>query len=83
MNKNIRRCLNIHTETYLTSIDDFAVDVVEYPEVYAAFLYRLEYGVKTLMFGMDNAEVTKEEFLAMVDANLASYADLYTQEYCD
>jgi len=83
MNKNIRRCLNIHTETYLTSIDNFAVDVVEYPEVYAAFLYRLEYGVKTLMFGVDNAEVTKEEFLAMVDANLASYADLYTQEYCD
>ena len=83
MNKNLRRCLNIDTETYLTSIDDFAVDVVEFPEVYAAFLYRLEHGVKTLMFGMDRAEVTKEEFLAMVDANLATYAEHYTEEYCD
>ena len=81
MNKNIRRCLNIHTETYLTSIDDFAVDVVEFPEVYAAFLYRLEHGVKTLMFGVDCAEVTKEEFLAMVDANLDTYVNNYMKEY--
>ena len=83
MNKNLRRCLNMRTETYLTSIDDFVVDIVEYPEVYAAFLYRLEHGVKTLMFGVDCAEVTKEEFLAMVDANLATYAEHYTEEYCD
>ena len=81
MNKNIRRCLNIHTETYLTSIDDFAVDVVEFPEVYAAFLYRLEYDVKTHMFSMDFTKVTKEEFLAIVDANLVSYVESYREEY--
>ncbi|MBQ9070892.1 MAG: hypothetical protein IJY23_06060 [Clostridia bacterium] len=33
------------------------------------------------MFGVDNADVTKEEFLAMVDANLTSYADSYIEEF--
>ena len=80
--ENIYRCLNVETETYLTCIDDFAVDVVEFPEVYAAFLYRLEHDVKTLMFGVDRAKVSKEEFLDMIDANLATYAEEYTEEYC-
>ena len=33
------------------------------------------------MFGVDNADVTKEEFLAMLDANLTSYAESYLEEY--
>ena len=75
------RCLLISTDTYQTSLDDFMVDVVEDGEAYGAFLYRLGYGVKIFMFGVDKADVTKEEFLAMVDANLASYVNSYMEEY--
>jgi len=49
------------------------VDVVENAVTYGAFLYRLGYGVKTYMFGVDKADVTRE-FLAMVNDNLATYA---------
>ena len=77
------RCLLISTDTYQTSLDDFMVDVIEDGEAYGAFLYRLGYGVKTFMFGVDKADTTREEFLAMVNENLASYAERYTQEYCD
>ena len=76
------RCLLISTDTYQTSLDDFMVDVVEDGEGYGAFLYRLGYDVKTYMFGVDKTDVTREEFLAMVNNNLATYADHYTEEYC-
>lgn len=77
------RCLLISTDTYQTSLDDFMVDVVEDGEAYGAFLYRLGYGVKIFMFGVDKADVTREEFLAMVVDNLASHANYYTKKYCD
>ncbi len=77
------RCLMISTDTYHTSLGDFMVDVVENAVTYEAYLYHSAYGVKTLMFDLNKADVTKEKFLAIVNANLASYVDLYTQEYCD
>ena len=77
------RCLMISTVTYQTSLEDFMVDVVEDGEAYGAFLYRLGYGIKTFMFGVDKADTTKKEFLAMVKENLATYAEDYTEEYCD
>ena len=77
------RCLLISTDTYQTSLDDFMVDVVENVDSFDAFLYRLGYGIKTFMFGVDKADTTKKEFLAMVKENLATYAEYYTEEYCD
>ena len=77
------RCLLISTDTYLTSLDDFMVDVTEDGEAYGAFLYRLGYGIKTFMFGVDKADTTKKEFLAMVNENLATYVEHYMEEYCD
>ncbi len=75
------KCIGVFTETYQTSIDEFMVDVVDTPECYGAFLYRLGYGVKTLMFGVDKADTTKKEFLALIRANLATYVARYIEKY--
>lgn len=75
------RCLIISTETYQTSLDDFMVDVVENADAYDAYLYRLEYGVKTHMFGVDKAQATKKEFISLVRANLDTYVNNYMKEY--
>ena len=77
------RCLLISTDTYQTSLDDFMVDVVENVDYFDEFLYRLGYVIKTFMFGVDKADTTKKEFLAMVKENLATYAEYYTEKYCD
>ena len=77
------RCLLFSTDTYQISPDDFRVDVVDEGNAYGAFLYHLGYDVKLFMFGVNKAAVTKEEFLAMVNENFATYAEYYTKEYCD
>ena len=41
------------------------------------------HSVKIFMFGVDKADTTRKEFLAMVNENLATYAEHYTEEYCD
>ena len=46
-------------------------------------MYRLGYGIKTFMFGVDKADITRKEFLDMVNENLATYAEDYMKEYCD
>lgn len=50
---------------------------VEQPKC-EAWLYRIDYGIKSLMFGLSKSStITEEEFLRMVENEVDSYKDDY------
>ena len=77
---DMEKCQNFTIEAYITAVSDFMVDIVEMEDVFEAYLYRNGYGVKSLMFGVDKAQTTKEDFISLVSANLHTHIDHYMEE---
>lgn len=74
---------NIKTETY-RFMGHFCVDVVETNEAFEAYIYDDQYGIKRLMFGVQNTDgYTKERFLQFVANNAEDYIESYIDRYCD
>ena len=71
----------IKTITYDTGFRNFMVDVVETEYGYEAFLYKSNYGIKELMFGLQEKNI--EEFVEIVEANLLVHMSIYEEEYCN
>lgn len=70
----------IKTITYDTGFRNFMVDVVEKEYGYAAFLYKSNYGVKDLMFGLQEKDI--DVFVEIVEANLLDHMSIYEKNYC-
>lgn len=70
---------DITTATY--SDGDFMIDIVTGSDWYDAWLYRKNFGVKMLMFGIPKADSTADELLEMVQLDIESYKQVYDQEY--
>lgn len=71
----------IKTITYDTGFRNFMVDVVETEYGHEAFLYKSDYGVKDLMFGLHEKDI--DVFVKIVEANLLAYMSIYEKNYCD
>lgn len=72
---------NISITTY--ECGEYMVDIATTSDSYEAWIYRKEYGVKDLMFGMPQAQQTLDEFLDIVEANIEDYAKGYDEEYAE
>ena len=77
---------NIKTTTYDAG-DGWRVDIIEMPGEYDAFLYKENYGVKSLMFGcpitQNGEHWTVKRFIDLVEGNLPEYMATYKEEYMD
>ena len=77
---------NIKTTTYDAG-DGWRVDIVEMPGEYEAYLYREDYGVKSLMFGcpidQNGEHWTVERFAELVQDGLDEYKAQYDNDYTD
>ena len=71
------------TETFIH--DDFFVDIVSTGKDYEAWLYKKDYSLKMLMFGMPEAQQSYNVFLEIVANSLSTkeYQEIYNIEYCD
>lgn len=72
---------NTVTITYDVEFQDFMVDVVKTDYGYEAYLYKSTYGVRDLMFGLQEDDL--EKFIDIVEANLVEYMHMYNEEYGD
>lgn len=73
------------TWTYKYS-DGFMVDITKHDNIFEAWLYHKDYGIKELVFGVDVSDVpTLEEFAEMVQGNLENENDIdgYIEDYMD
>lgn len=79
----MKKLQSVKTTTYSAKYGAFTfnVDIVEKHGYREAFLYVHNYGVKDMMFGTSKEQDTEEEFLSLVEANLATYADDYIIEH--
>lgn len=74
---------NIKTETY-RYMGHFCIDIVETSEVFEAYIYDDQYGIKMLMFAVQNINgYTKERFKQFVVNNAEDYMKSYIEKYCD
>lgn len=71
--------LNIITETYDAG-NGFRIEVVQEGNLFEAWIYHKDYGIKALMFG---AEDTKENFMQLVETGLDEEMEYYEEEYMD
>lgn len=63
------------TTTY--EYGEFRVDIVDNGTEYEAWIYKNNYGIKSLMFGAPRHQQTMEEFINIVQANLETYEKEY------
>lgn len=63
------------TTTY--EYGEFRVDIVDNGTEYEAWIYKNNYGIKSLMFGVPRHQQTMEEFINIVQANLETYEREY------
>lgn len=71
------------TTTYEVGIEDFLIDITVSNEGREAWIYRRSYGVKNLMFGVDEDQETEESFLKLVWLNIPYHVDIYNNEEID
>ena len=83
------RLNGIKTETYKYN-DNYYIDIVHYVhvdwpelETYEAWIYRHDYGIKMLMYGMPATQQSDLTFLRTATANADEYIKLYEEKYCD
>lgn len=79
----MQRRANINTTTYDAG-DGFMVDIVECfagkndeEEIYEAWLYMRDYGIKKSMYGMACNRISKEDFVNMVSDDVDEYKEYY------
>jgi hypothetical protein len=56
------------------------IDIIETNETYEAWLFKRNYGFKTLMFGVPITQQSKEEFINIVTKNVLQYIPMYCEE---
>lgn len=73
---------NFKIETF--EFESWIVDIVTTDTNYEAWIYRSEYGVKMLMFGMPKEQQSYDEFIDIVEGNLETneYQSMYLYDYC-
>lgn len=76
----LKRKYNYKTKTYQT-VADFYIDIIENKEYYDAFLYEKTHGVKESMFGCSKKDATYEEYLGMIECQLANDIMYYVEEH--
>ena len=62
---------------------DFLIDIVETDKAWEAWLYRKDYGVKDLMFGMSKKDYSEDRFLDFVMVNLEWHEEFYDKEHSE
>lgn len=71
---------NIKTTSYEIGTK-FMVDIVETDNTYHAWIYRKDYGVKCLMFGVRKKQQKKASFILTVINNLPDYMNVYNETW--
>lgn len=76
--------VNSNIETYRVN-EEFCVDIVETDTMYESWLYSSLYGIKSLMFGTDKSDYTKQEFVEMVEKAVWNdgFIENYIEDYYD
>lgn len=59
---------------------EYYIDIIETSETYEAWLYKRNYGFKTLMFGVPITQQSKEVFIDIVTGNVFEYIPMYCDE---
>ena len=77
----MKRIDSLKTTTYEDG--DFLIDIVETADVYEAWLYRKDYGVKDLMFGMLKKDYSEDRFLNFVIVNLEWHEEFYDKDHAE
>jgi hypothetical protein len=76
----MKRLENIRSmESYAYDSEHY-IDIIETNETYEAWLYKRDYGFKTLMFGVPITQQSKEVFMHIVTANVLQYIPMYYEE---
>ena len=75
----------IKSETFCTTWNNklYCVDICEDAAERSAWLYNANYGVKSLMWGEEIDQQSRESFLDLVFSNLPDYIGDYEEEYED
>ena len=63
---------------------DFFVDIVDDGEVFEAFLLHKDYGVSSMMFGVQKKDIidgSEERFVNLVEGQIVPYLADYMDEY--
>lgn len=61
----------------------YVVYIKETINTYEAYLQNEDYGVISLMFGVDKNKTKLDNFIIIVNNNLEEYIELYKQDYED
>ena len=59
----------------------YVVEIIDDKSMREAWLYHVDYGIKSLMFGIDVNEQSNGEFLELVKDNLLDYIADYEYRY--
>ena len=68
-------------ETYKRG--EYVIEISETGETYEVWIYREQYGIKMLMFGLLKEDTPLAEFIKIVERNFYNYAATYHDEYED
>lgn len=73
----------ISTTTYKYR-DGFFVDAVKHDDMWETYVWHKDYGVKDLMFGVDENQVeSMDDLLDIIMANVEEYIFIYASQYID
>ena len=73
-----------HTVTTFIYKNVWRIDIVNNKSTYEAWLYHKDYGIKTLMFGVEAAyHDSLADFIQTVEASADDYTAIYKEEYVD
>lgn len=75
---------NFKTTTYHYK-EKYYIDIVERETMIDVFLYNIDYGVKSLMFGLLKKDIANINIIELIENNLIneSYISDYIEEYED
>lgn len=79
-----KRVTNKKTATY-NVFGSWYIDIIESDDMFEAWIYLKSYDIKSLMWGSPKQQewgvISRKEFLNMVKANWADYANGYIDEF--
>lgn len=80
----LKKIADHKTETFDVG-EGYLMDVITMPsnEMYEAWIYHKDYGIKSLMFGISQNDMTYEEFIETAYCNTDDYISFYEEEYMD
>lgn len=70
------------TITY-SYVKEFCVDIVETDEMYDAWIYEKNTGIKSYMFGITKDDYDYDEAKKLIEKNVNQYIPIYLQELGD